>query len=241
MIYSAIDINHFNNSKSFQLLKNPSQRHLCSCLQMAAHSVVRSLTDEYLTCRICLQAFNRPRRISCQHSFCTDCIRQLVTKSPANRGPDKLLCPLCRLEVLIPADVSLDDFVCNLPIDSLIVDLQTTLSRHNRNPEISRTANVNSNDSCKAHPGRQLGHYCFHHAQLICAKCIDDFHHEPHCRCRSLIEARRELQPRVDRVLQRLHSEVRICVFVYFYVHLPLFKSKCFSPIERRYFSIYYF
>lgn len=195
---------------------------------MAAHSVtvVRSLTDEYLTCRICLQAFDRPRRISCQHSFCTDCIRQLVTKSPANRGPDKLLCPLCRSEVLIPADVSLDDFVCNLPIDSLIVDLQTTLSRHNRNPEISRTANVNSNDSCKAHPGRQLGHYCFHHAQLICAKCIDDFHHEPHCRCRSLIEARRELQPRVDRVLQRLHSEVRICVFVYFYVHLPLFKSK---------------
>lgn len=214
-IYIAIYINYPYQFKPFQLLKKPSQRHLCSCLQMAAHSVVRSLTDEYLTCRICLQAFDRPRRISCQHSFCTDCIRQLVTKSPASQGPDKLLCPLCRSEVLIPAGVSLDDFVCNLPIDSLIVDLQTTLSHHNWNPEIIRTANVNSDDSCKAHPGRQLGHYCFHHAQLICAKCIDDFHHEPHCRCRSLIEARRELKPRVDRVLQRLHSEVRISVLVY--------------------------
>lgn len=138
-IYIAIYINYPNQFKPFQLLKKPSQRHLCSCLQMAAHSVVRSLTDEYLTCRICLQAFDRPRRISCQHSFCTDCIRQLVTKSPASQGPDKLLCPLCRSEVLIPAGVSLDDFVCNLPIDSLIVDLQTTLSRHNWNPEIIRT------------------------------------------------------------------------------------------------------
>lgn len=227
MIYSAIDINHFNNSKSFQLLKTPR-----NVTYAVVYKWPRTVQFAVLRTNISLAAF--VYKPSTDHGVSRVNIRSV-------RTADKLLCPLCRSEVLIPADVSLDDFVCNLPIDSLIVDLQTTLSRHNRNPEISRTENVNSNDSCKAHPGRQLGHYCFHHAQLICAKCIDDFHHEPHCRCRSLIEARRELQPRVDRVLQRLHSEVRICVFVYFYVHLPLFKSKCFSPIERRYFSIYYF
>ena len=179
---------------------------------MAAQCLVRNLTEEYLTCRVCLQAFDHPRRLSCQHTFCTNCIRQLVKKSARGRGLDTLTCPLCRTDDPIPATVPIDHFVNNLPVDSLIVDLQTTLSHHAWNPETARSANVNRGDLCATHPRRKLDHYCFHHARIICAECIDTSHSESSCRSRPLRDAYSELQTRVDRLLEKLHFQVRYLV-----------------------------
>lgn len=172
---------------------------------MAAYSVVHNLTEEYLTCRICLHAYDRPRHLHCQHSFCTDCIRQLVTTPINERKLDRLTCPLCRSDVIIPANVSHDDFVNTLPLDSLIVDLQTTLSLHDRNPEITPITN---RENCSEHIGRSLDHYCFHHARVICVQCIDTFHSGAHCRCLPIKDSYCELQPQIDRVLQKLKSQV---------------------------------
>ncbi|XP_062586450.1 tripartite motif-containing protein 2-like [Saccostrea cucullata] len=166
---------------------------------MAAQSIVRNLSEEYLTCRVCLQSYDRPRRLPCQHSYCTDCIRQLIRTTENRRG--KLTCPLCRSDVIVP-NVSHDEFVNNLPLDSLIADLQITLSKHDQTPEITRA------DVCCDHSGKELDHYCFHHAQVICAKCIDTSHSGILCRCLPINESYRELQPRIERVLKRLHLKL---------------------------------
>jgi hypothetical protein len=172
---------------------------------MAAYGIVHNLTAEYLTCRICLHAYDRPRRLQCQHSFCTDCIRQLIATSINDRKPAKLTCPLCRSDVIIPTDVSHDDFVSNLPLDSLIVDLQTTLARHDQSPEITP---IKNGENCREHIGRALDHYCFHHERVICVQCIKTFHSGSRCRCLPLKESYCELQPRIDRVLHQLNSKV---------------------------------
>src|SRR6218665_3988199 len=58
---------------------------------------------EITECPICMNVFTDPRLLPCIHTFCFECLKRI--SETAHKGPgDKLLCPLCRKEFLIPAD-----------------------------------------------------------------------------------------------------------------------------------------
>ena len=58
---------------------------------------------EITECPICLSAFTDPRMLPCIHTFCFECLKR--TGETAQKKPgDKMPCPLCRKEFLIPAD-----------------------------------------------------------------------------------------------------------------------------------------
>ena len=64
-----------------------------------AANQLREITE----CSICLNVFTDPRVLPCIHTFCLDCLKRI--SETAQKGPgDKLPCPLCRKEFLIPAD-----------------------------------------------------------------------------------------------------------------------------------------
>ena len=60
-------------------------------------SVVKDLTE----CCICTEVMWDPRVLPCQHTFCLKCLLEWgKDKQPGNRLP----CPLCRKQFIIPAN-----------------------------------------------------------------------------------------------------------------------------------------
>ncbi|XP_013390896.1 E3 ubiquitin-protein ligase TRIM56-like [Lingula anatina] len=65
----------------------------------------KTITDDFLTCTICLEIFSDPKSLSCLHSFCLECLQNTAKKTPRARGASTgiLQCPLCRTETTIPS------------------------------------------------------------------------------------------------------------------------------------------
>ena len=61
--------------------------------------------EDLIECGICVKEFSNnigdryPKILSCLHSFCIKCLEDIVQTLPIK---DKVICPLCRKETLIP-------------------------------------------------------------------------------------------------------------------------------------------
>lgn len=69
--------------------------------------------QDFLTCKICSQPLNIPLLLPCNHSFCTNCIKDLISRQ-------KNKCPFCNVEfpTTTTVDTLKDDFVCQKVIQS---------------------------------------------------------------------------------------------------------------------------
>ncbi|XP_076098947.1 tyrosine-protein kinase Fyn-like isoform X2 [Mytilus galloprovincialis] len=96
--------------------------HSCSeWLTMARHtnrsSLREKLQEEFLSCKICLEPFIRPKALPCLHSFCEACLKDYVRRHPGER-PGHFPCPMCRKDTKIPAG-GINDFQDNFVLLSL--------------------------------------------------------------------------------------------------------------------------
>src|SRR5688572_24524551 len=58
---------------------------------------------EITECPICLSALTDPRMLPCIHTFCLECLKRTSEAAQMKPG-DKMPCPLCRKEFIIPED-----------------------------------------------------------------------------------------------------------------------------------------
>ena len=61
-------------------------------------SLLKNLKEQ-VTCAICLDTFTDPKTITCQHTFCCDCLKKHALISQMN---GKFRCPECQAEVDLP-------------------------------------------------------------------------------------------------------------------------------------------
>ncbi|XP_050414548.2 tripartite motif-containing protein 45-like [Patella vulgata] len=54
---------------------------------------------DHEVCSICLNDFQEPKIIECQHSFCYNCLEDYVHRTSTN---GQFLCPLCRQNIIVP-------------------------------------------------------------------------------------------------------------------------------------------
>ncbi|XP_071501171.1 E3 ubiquitin-protein ligase TRIM56-like [Diadema antillarum] len=98
---------------------------------------VKNLVAQTLQCPICLNVFVDPRLLSCSHTYCKDCLKQLSNSGSQSKGR-KITCPVCRKITKVPnSNVNL--LQCNYPIKSLIEDVKNqtqacTVCRGNEKP-----------------------------------------------------------------------------------------------------------
>ena len=162
-------------------------------------SVERSSFDIY-TCAVCLENMltRNPRLLSCHHSFCTDCLNQLV-----NNG--SVQCPTCREETEVPNnDVNLlkanfmlqqmkdhlDEInskktvLCQLCLTenatSKCLECLHLLCREckNQHHKIETFQNHKIYKLCKKHLEGAITHVCVKCVQPVCAKCVIKEHSE---------------------------------------------------------------
>lgn len=84
-------------------------------------SLKEKLQEEFLSCKICLEPFIKPKALPCLHSFCEHCLRDYVRRHPGEK-PGHFPCPMCRKDTHIPAN-GIGDFQDNF----LLLSLSDTL------------------------------------------------------------------------------------------------------------------
>lgn len=172
---------------------------------MAAR-LVQNISDDYLSCSICLQRFSEPRKLNCEHTFCTDCLRKHVENTGVrNSDTYSIKCPLCRTEISLPIhEGNASNWVTRFPLDNLIHDLVATLSNHEQKlaPEATQS------NKCKVHRTLDLKVFCLHHLNLICHKCAEVNHSEGKCKRASVDDAFNQLKPKIEDLRKQLYSQV---------------------------------
>ena len=61
---------------------------------MASASVPKPSTEDSVTCLICQETLQAPRRLECLHCFCHKCLKNVDRVREG--GKQGILCPLCR-------------------------------------------------------------------------------------------------------------------------------------------------
>ncbi len=121
--------------------------------------------EDLLTCAICKGNLNCPKLLTCQHSFCKDCLEHLLdTRGSQSNHTGVLECPVCRKRCPLSANG-----INDLQSDFRINQVKEALDAIQREADISNPINC---DVCKYEPKVTLGtKYCEKCAKRFCDKC----------------------------------------------------------------------
>ncbi|XP_041469950.1 tripartite motif-containing protein 45-like [Lytechinus variegatus] len=112
------------------------------------HTVSRGLQ-----CPVCLSFLNDPKQLSCSHTFCQKCIRNILACSLQN---DTLTCPLCRIKTNV-ADGNVANLKTNVPVKSLVDAIRNSKQLCEMCDEQSRAT-----------------HFCCDCGKNVCNACLQD-------------------------------------------------------------------
>lgn len=133
-----------------------------------AEKALEKLTEE-LNCPICLDTFDSPKQLQCNHIYCKHCLAKLVIRD--GLGNLSICCPSCRMLTSVPVrgvkDLPSAFHINNLlEIQDSVKDLYSSLKK----PE-SQQDSLSGTDYCSKHAGEELKLYCETCRKLVCLKC----------------------------------------------------------------------
>lgn len=132
-------------------------------------SLLRDAQEES-NCPICSRPFKNPKILPCLHSFCAECVQDLVRN---RQGKDFLQCPKCPKGVELPEPYTPDTLPPSL-YHRRLLDLRLL-----ENPQDLSA----SCGSCNKHSS--VVSYCFHCGEFLCTECL-----KAHCLVKILKEHR---------------------------------------------------
>lgn len=129
--------------------------------------------DRIFDCPICFEKFNKPKYLSCLHTFCELCIQTLIESSlsDSDNHENIFLCPVCRTKVEPPfANINAEKWAKSLPLNHQLLSFMDSLLTEDR-PVILC-------DSCKVSDGlKTVAIYrCKQCKDNLCNECWDIIH-----------------------------------------------------------------
>lgn len=170
-----------------------------------ARRLATNLKDEYLSCSICLDQYQQPKTLPCDHIFCQQCLTNHLTQNITTSKPRiEISCPVCREITIVKSKGNFDvkSWVKALPTDSLVGSLMQTLNMHEtcaRSPDVLPKL-------CKRHGGKPCDAYCFTHSQLMCWECAARDHRS--CNVDSADKAKHLVQPEIESMKKDLECHL---------------------------------
>ena len=141
---------------------------------MAASAKVKDPLEDLqqeVTCPLCLDTFEDPRVLSCQHTYCKHCLDAFLSRVRGASRSRSITCPECRK----PTDASVGG-VNGLPVAFKINRLKELVSKMQE----ERTAGgqdavatpPGDPSNCTQHPSQTLDVYCRQCEEVVCRDCI---------------------------------------------------------------------
>ena len=139
-------------------------RHRISMEHSSKSHLPEVISEEFLTCKICLQPYNHPKILACLHSFCCKCLHDHADKNDKVRS---ISCPLCRQVSPIPEPGGIEKLKDNFFINNLKETLDLS---QNAKPKFTTPPC----DSCRNRGGdmRPSHMRCLSCNELLCKDCI---------------------------------------------------------------------
>ena len=134
-----------------------------------AEGHARQVLEKEVTCPLCLDTLQEPKKLPCDHVYCKACLQRLANRS---FNAASISCPECRaLTQLTNGDVN------NLPtafrLNRLIEAFQhVQLVREETYSQNAATAATEEAAKCKVHQNQPLVLYCETCRLLLCRDCI---------------------------------------------------------------------
>ncbi|XP_077997861.1 E3 ubiquitin-protein ligase TRIM45-like [Glandiceps talaboti] len=120
----------------------------------AASTVV---DDDFLSCTICLEQYTNPKILPCFHTFCEECLHNLVRR---NNGI--LKCPICRVKSPLP-NGGVSKLERNFYLDRLLEDITTGPT--------SASTTGGKPSVCELCEDKAIKHVCIDCQQYCCDTC----------------------------------------------------------------------
>ncbi|XP_062599095.1 E3 ubiquitin-protein ligase TRIM13-like [Saccostrea cucullata] len=146
---------------------------------MATSRLARNVTEDYLTCTICLQRFRDPRTLPCEHTFCLACLANHIG---ASVDDGVFVCPVDKTEVQASKADDPWESARAFPTDSLAEALIKVVE------EDTRRVNVSED-------GQDLNFFCFGCQVMTSAENAVENHRHPNCHCVNLQKAYQRVMP----------------------------------------------
>ncbi|KAL8560055.1 hypothetical protein ACOMHN_041524 [Nucella lapillus] len=133
---------------------------------VAGNKLAQEIHEEFLTCKICLEAFKSPKSLDCLHTFCEQCIdSHVLSEYSYKKYSDyrEFTCPLCRKRTQLPLGG-----VKKLPDNFLVSSLGEVVGRQ-------KPSKFPFCDICKLvnRKHREASSKCLDCNKLLCKACVD--------------------------------------------------------------------
>ena len=133
---------------------------------------VKQALEKEVTCPLCLDLFKEPKKLSCDHVYCKDCLKGLALRS-LNQS---ISCPECRTNTNVP-NGNVNDYPTAFRMNRLIEAFQEAQEETDHHGEES----TDGPTSCTVHPAQPLALYCETCKTTLCRDCVimnkDHQHH----------------------------------------------------------------
>ncbi|XP_078614377.1 uncharacterized protein LOC144883656 [Branchiostoma floridae x Branchiostoma japonicum] len=126
---------------------------------MAESKLLHRLSEDFLECQICLQPYRRPKVLSCLHSFCLQCLGELLKKQKVKTELD---CPTCRSKTLLPGGG-----VAKLKDNFFVESLKDTVDVHKK---LTNEGESLVCGSCETKSGAES--FCAECGEFLCDECV---------------------------------------------------------------------
>ena len=94
--FSAFVVIHYFHRETMHCIIYSVSLFFTRQLQQMASGAEKKMT-QHLDCAICWDKFKEPKVLSCQHTFCRECLEELVIEA----GTCVAKCPVCRRTTLV--------------------------------------------------------------------------------------------------------------------------------------------
>ena len=149
---------------------------------------------EHFNCPIHLGKLRDPRRLSCEHTFCAECLNGCINSAFSSRNDGLFECPVCRAKHHIPPN-EMGDWARGFPIDAFCVIQLHTLAQYERSA------------LCEKHIQKFKEYFCFAHRELLCSDCVIEGHTKSPCSCGSLQDSIMEVRLQIKELLGKLRLQ----------------------------------
>ena len=127
--------------------------------------------ESIFECGVCFKMYNhsekKPLSLPCGHTFCPDCLRQILRQPSANGA---IKCPFDKIAHHISPD--------NLPVNYAVLTALPMGTTTNSNGANSTTAGQSNPQDrggiqhCEIHKNKKVKFYCKNDQEMFCSKCV---------------------------------------------------------------------
>ena len=129
---------------------------------MEQSAALNELESE-VTCPLCHGIFTEPRKLSCDHVYCRQCLHGLALRSITG----SISCPECRTDTPVPPNFDVTQFATPHQVNRLVEMYQRSLKR-------AKTEAETQPATCNEHKSQPLALYCETCESLVCRDCVID-------------------------------------------------------------------